>query len=588
MAFLLSAAAAGPAAGQESDVWSDLSNYKGWTVAKLEITGVEKGRAKELRKGLDLAGESVLYESRLREDIDRILLFLARRGHPYASVRPVVEADIAKREITLTFEVAPGPPVIIESYRISNVPEADRPQVERAMTLRPGSVFGDDAIELDIQMVIDELEKKGHARAKAAATFEWIDSTRVAIRIVAVPGPVFYFRNAVVSGVSDDLASLADTLVDIQRGERYEPRTLVDARNFISRTGLFRQIRLTAEDAATDSLDLIVELQERKPRSIETAVGYWSDERFTGRIRWQHRNIFHKGRGMSFEVVYNQFRQWFEWSTWWPALFGMKKALGTLRVGVNSESEVSYELFAPTVSIAYGYNFTRRFTASIVAAGSRASYDILTEEKDIFENPEGGIGWLEGWITRDATDDRISPSSGTFSWLRLQWGPPGGISEANWFSAEGNGTYMLQAKSTVLAFNARLGYGIPIEPAVVLLPDRRFYAGGPVSHRGFHRRMLGPKDSGGLPLGGEVQATGFFEYRFPIYWKFNGAVFADWGQVWQYRGEATWENVEIAVGPAIRIMTPVGPLRFDWGYRLTDYDTTQPRSVFHFAIGFPL
>ena len=81
-------------------------------------------------------------------------------------------------------------------------------------------------------------------------------------------------------------------------------------------------------------------------------------------------------------------------------------------------------------------------------------------------------------------------------------------------------------------------------------------------------------------------ATGFVEYRFPIVWKFNGAVFADWGQVWQYRGEATFDNIEIAIGPALRIMTPVGPLRFDWGYRLTDYDTSQPRSVFHFAIGY--
>jgi outer membrane protein insertion porin family len=586
IALLVSTATAGPGAGQQPDVWDDVSNYKGWPVAKLEITGVEKGLAKELKKGLDLAGESVLYESRVREDLERIRLFLARRGHPYAGVRPVVEADLVKREIELTFEVDPGPAVIIESYHLGNVPDAVRPQAERALVLRPGDVFSDDAIETDIQAVIQELEKSGHARARAAATFEWIDTTNVAIRIVAIPGPVFYFRKAVVSGVSDDLALLAYTMVDIRRGERYEPRTLVDARNFLSRTGLYRQIRLTLEDAAPDSLDLIVELQEQKPRSIETAVGYWSDEKFTGRVRWQHRNIFSKGRGMSFEIVYNQFRQWGEWATWWPAFLGMKKSLATLRLGINSESEVSYDLLAPTASVAYGYNFTRRFTASIAAAMSRASYDIKTDEREFFENPEGAVGWLEAWITRDATDDRISPSSGTFSWMRLQWGPPGGISEANWFSAEGNGTYMVPIKATVLAVNARLGYGLPIEPAVVLLPDRRFYAGGPVSHRGFNRRMLGPKDSGDLPLGGEVMATGFVEYRFPIVWKFNGAVFADWGQVWQYRGEATFDNIEIAIGPALRIMTPVGPLRFDWGYRLTDYDTSQPRSVFHFAIGY--
>ena len=143
-------------------------------------------------------------------------------------------------------------------------------------------------------------------------------------------------------------------------------------------------------------------------------------------------------------------------------------------------------------------------------------------------------------------------------------------------------------KSTVLAFNAHLGWAIPIEPSTVLLPDRRFYGGGPVSHRGFYRRKLGPKDSNGVQLGGEVMAIGFLEYRFPLVWKFNGAVFLDAGQVWGTSEDVNADNIEFAVGPALRIMTPVGPVRFDWGFRLTDYDKFEPKSAFHFAIGYPM
>ena len=85
-----------------------------------------------------------------------------------------------------------------------------------------------------------------------------------------------------------------------------------------------------------------------------------------------------------------------------------------------------------------------------------------------------------------------------------------------------------------------------------------------------------------------MMMTGFVEFRFPLFWKLNGAAFIDAGQVWRTHGDFTWDNIEIAIGPAIRIMTPVGPLRFDLGYRLTDYEPTQPEYVFHFAIGYPM
>jgi len=586
--LFLAATPAFAAPDASEDVWKEISNYKGWPVDKLVLEGVEKGAAKELRKGLFLAGkDAVLYEQRLREDIDRITLFLARRGYPYARVAPDVEADAEKRRIKLIFDINPGPPVIVGKYRIVAIPEKHRGRIESQIRVRPGDVFVDERLAEDIEAVIAELQSEGHAYAQAGAAFDWIDTTTVDIKIGAVPGPVRYFRNVTVEGVTEDLAQLAHTLVDIRKGERYNRRTMRDARDHLSRTGLFRQIRLNMVDVPPDTLDLKVELQERKPRTIETAVGYWSDERFSGRIRWQHRNIFRRGRGMLFEVVYTQFRQWGEWVTWWPALFSMKKSIGTFRLGINSENEANYELLAPTIGVSYGYNFTRTSSATLSANLSRASYTIKTTEAEFFQDPEGLVGWLETRLSRDGTDDRISPSKGTFSWLRFEWGPRGGVSESNWILGEGNATHMLRLRGTAFAINLHLGLGKPIEPSDVLLPDRRFYAGGSVDNRGFNRRKLGPKDINGAPVGGEVLALGFFEYRFPIAWKFNGAVFVDWGQVWQTRADVNNE-IEIAVGPALRLMTPVGPLRLDWGYRLTDYDKVEPKWALHFAIGYPM
>jgi outer membrane protein assembly factor BamA len=592
--LILAAATAVSAAPDETNVWDFVSNYKGWPISSVKATGLDdarlpSGAAKQLAKGLDLADDkAVLYEKQLREDVARIELHLAQRGYPYARVTPRVDPDESKRTIALTFEIESGPPVIVRRLEWLNVPEKHRDDLERAMQTRTGDVFSDADLETDVQFVIDHLKKIGHAHAGAAARLVWVDTTTIDIAVVATSGPVFYFSGVIVQGVSDDLIELSYVLVDIKPGERYDPILIRDARDYLSRLGVFRQIRITLEQTAPDSLDVVVDLQKRKPRSIETALGYWTDEQFSGRIKWQHRDIFHKARGMSVEVVYTQFRQYGKWSAWWPAIFGKKRSLGSLSGGLNNENEDNYEKIAPGVGVQFGYTFTRNTVAAIGYTIERASYDIKSSEREIFQDPEGPVGWFRGRLTRDGTDDRISPIKGTFSWLSFEWGPRGGVSEANWISAEVSGTILIPVKQTVFATNIHAGWGHPIVPAVNLLPDRRFYAGGAVSHRGFYRRKLGPKDENAIPLGGEVVYTGFFEYRFPLVWKFNGAVFFDWGQVWRSSDDVRLDNIELAVGPALRLMTPVGPVRLDWGIRLTNYDESQPWSAIHFAIGYPM
>jgi outer membrane protein insertion porin family len=589
VAFVLACSPASAVWSQQADVWEEVSNYRGWPVTKLVVVGVDKDIGKDLREGLQLSTEKTkLYEKRLREDIDRVRLYLARRGYPYSRVYPGIQTNEKKRTLELELDVKTGPPVVIRNYRLAGVPESYREVIEASLRNRPGDVFVDEHLRSDVASVVQGLKTEGHARANADAAIDWFDSTHVDVRITAVPGPVYYFREVTAEGVSEDLVGLAYTLADISRGERYEPRVMKDASDYLGRTGLFRQIRLNMEDSAPDSLDVRIELQERKPITVEVGGGYWSDEKFTGRIRWQHRNIFRRGRGTSLEAVYNAYRKWGEWSAWWPALFGMRKSLATVRAGIKNEKEDSYEMTAPGVGISYGYRFTGRFSATIDYTLERARYTIKTTESGFFQDPIGVVGYFGATLSRDGTDDRINPTRGTFSWLRLQWGPPGGVSQSNWVLAEANATWMWRLKSTVFATNVHGGWGKPLAPATTLLPDKRFYAGGSTSHRGFNRRRLGPKDENGAPLGGEVLATGFFEYRFPIAWKLNGAVFLDWGQVWRTRNDMGQGNIEIAVGPALRVITPVGPLRLDWGIRLTDYDKTQSWWALHFAIGYPM
>jgi outer membrane protein assembly factor BamA len=75
--------------------------------------------------------------------------------------------------------------------------------------------------------------------------------------------------------------------------------------------------------------------------------------------------------------------------------------------------------------------------------------------------------------------------------------------------------------------------------------------------------------------------------RFPLFWIFDGAMFADAGQVWQVPRDATLEGFPVAIGLDLDLRTPLGPVRGGYGWNVANQVAGQPKSIFHFGIGYP-
>lgn len=146
-------------------------------------------------------------------------------------------------------------------------------------------------------------------------------------------------------------------------------------------------------------------------------------------------------------------------------------------------------------------------------------------------------------------------------------------------------------------------------------PQKRFYAGGANSVRGYAQNELGPRvasvdlvsllftpagafpghctpeavtdlscDATGAdasfiqsPTGGGRLLEGGVELRFPI-WNdlVSGAAFVDFGQVWDGNGRFDFNRLVVTPGFGLRYATPIGPIRVDIAYRAPD---TSGRSV---------
>ena len=162
--------------------------------------------------------------------------------------------------------------------------------------------------------------------------------------------------------------------------------------------------------------------------------------------------------------------------------------------------------------------------------------------------------------------------------------------------------------------------------SLIPLPEQ-FFAGGGNSHRGFGLNQAGPRDpTSGFPLGGTAQFVNNFELRLPpvtlplLGEGFSFAVFHDMGNVFvsqhdMLKGLLRWHQPDPgpclpltvstnsftpnqcfnqfnqsgydytshAVGVGVRYKTPIGPLRFDFGYNL---NPTRYSQEFTFPIPF--
>ena len=115
--------------------------------------------------------------------------------------------------------------------------------------------------------------------------------------------------------------------------------------------------------------------------------------------------------------------------------------------------------------------------------------------------------------------------------------------------------------------------------------SERFYTGGPTSLRGFGYQMVGPLDENREPVGGQFKLVwNLLELRRSIYRMVGGVVFFEVGNVWSSPEDVHISDLRPSLGTGLRVNSPLGILRLDYGINL-DRRTDEPGNRVFFSIG---
>ncbi len=169
-----------------------------------------------------------------------------------------------------------------------------------------------------------------------------------------------------------------------------------------------------------------------------------------------------------------------------------------------------------------------------------------------------------------------------------------------------------------VVFHFGLGIAYPYGNSNILPYEKRYFSGGANSVRGWGVRELGPGSYSGnngaidfINQTGDIRMDINLEYRTHLFWKLNGALFVDGGNIWtirnyedqpggQFKFDKFYKQIAVSYGAGLRFNFDYFILRFDLGMKAINpayddsyhhYCIVHPRfsrdSAFHFAVGLP-
>jgi len=523
-------------------------------------------------------------------------------------------------------------------------PLGGRRALRQLVRAKSGDYFNRAELVKDLGAVRTLYRDAGYANMEAEPETE-LDPVKREVDII-VPirrGPLVRVERIEIKGNTKTRDKVLRREMEIEEGQLFSETKLEDSKRRIVALGYFERVDVSTEQGSTpETININFEVTERPTGTFQVGAGFSSIENFIATAQVQQANLFGNGQSLALQAQISGLRQlisirFFEpyfldsdWSTSVELYDNLLVFPDFARQTVGGAITFGYALVQPwlrigvTTTVQHDSIDTQQVNTFFGSTSGFVSVFQRLPLANLFS--AGRTISLRPAITYDTRNNRLFPSSGVYLQASTELASSALGSELQFLRHEliGRFYYPLFGQTEqpgsgfIIKMNNKVGVitspskdGVPI--------FARYFLGGILDVRGYRLRTLGPRlplnasldvnappIQNGANIGGNLQYYTNLELEFPIIDKvgIRGVTFMDAGNTWNledsfcrttpapqfsqlvspcFKSDSIF-NLRLSTGMGIRWFSPLGPLRFEWGFPLNRL-SYEEASVFEFTIG---
>ncbi len=553
--------------------------------------------------------------------------------------RPQVYVTPDRKSIYITIRVEEG-----ERYKVGTVDFAgdllfDRDELFTATKINGSGWYKHETLLADIRALQAKYGDLGYAYANIIPRTRKREKDReVDITFEIDKGDKVYFGKINVVGNTKTRDKVVRRELLIHEGELYNETRKRESLEGVKRLGFFDDVAFNPKTPTDnpDLMDLDISVKERNTGTIQLGAGYSTFSKFnlTGQIN--QTNLFGRGQKLGLSVDFSSLQSLFNVNFTEPYLYDTLWSAGVdgyrqqrLIPNAYADNEVGGAVrfghpLAPFLTGFVRYKFD--YTQIAPVYPDQDLYPVPTEANpNPQNNPNGYTSSVTFTLEYDKRDDRFAPSNGFYSTNSMEYAGVGGDKHytKGYFSQR---YYKKTIWDIIWRNNLTYGFIRSNQPGESPPYNQLYLLGGANTLRGYDWYSVGrrrfsatrqtclthpagtnatPQYAGTcgalpdgvsakdaesqakVPFGGQQELIYQTEFEFPLISEagVKGVVFYDIGYADDIIELA---GLRMDWGFGFRWFSPIGPLRFEWGFPIARRTDLGEAAVnFQFAIGSP-
>jgi outer membrane protein insertion porin family len=583
------------------------------------------------------------------EDVNRLHAVYYDYGYLTVELRePRIELTADRHYIDITIPIKEGPRFRVGRVRAIELddkgeeiePLEGRKQLRERVELNPGDWFSRSTIAKNLQDITRSYRDAGYAKAEVNPdTALHMDQHTVDLTVTIRRGPLVYVERINMKGNTKTRDAVLRREARIIESQLYSQTLVERSKERMTALGYFESVNVSEEPGSgPDKIVVNFEVAEKPTGTFQLGAGFSSQETFLLNGQIQQENLFGRGQSLALNLQLSGIRQLAQvrfvepylFNTSWSASVELFKILQQRRDFNRDSTGGSLTLGHPLSFISDNLRLYATYRLEYIditpatggvfgTGGTGLNYRLFAflPLRNLFNS--GRTSSIRLALSWDSRNNRLFPTNGILATASTEFSDNVLGSSNNFMRNELNfrvykpiwGPFVGKLNTQFGLITSRSGEGVPIY--------ERYFLGGILDVRGFPLQSLGPRLGiaqnfhdptyqtvlpRGSVFGGNAEFYYNLEIEFPIIESvgIKGVVFQDAGNTWNLEkslcgpapgssdaaiqpcGVSSFE-LRTSVGFGIRWFSPLGPLRFEWGFPLHPRRPYEDTYEFQFTVG---